>query len=178
MAMVSVIPGNYDPAFIFAKAGVANHYGYDEQEDRTYKLGYRVEDGEAVVAAIESFPVDYLEVALPLKLAEISAERDVRIRNFSFNGFHIELDDETKANLTGAALGLMRNTSVESLDWSLGGGQFLNLPRDFVFALADAAFMHVQNTFTAHKMLCSMAEAAMNIEALTAINVTSDTYWP
>lgn len=177
MSSLSIIPLDYDIDFIIKNAGVINHYGFERKEDGIH-FRYQLDDLDAVTAKIDSYKVDYLSVMLPLAVANASYIRDERVKAFTFGGMTIELDDETKTNLNGCVLGLDRNASVEGINWSLGNGQFAYMDRATVYALADAAFMHVQQCFTAHKTIVEECMAAADIDQLAAVDVPNHAAWP
>lgn len=174
---VTFIPASWDVRYLFAKANTTLGYGYSLIGNGQARVEFASVDYAAVVAAITAYPVAYLEVAVPKKLAEISAERDKRIKQFTIGGMTIPLDDETKLNLDCAALGLMRNEDVLSLDWSLGEGEFVTLPRAVIFAMADGGFRYVQHCFSAHRQLATEAKAAADIDALALVDQTDDARW-
>lgn len=176
MTSQSTIPAYYNTAFIFAKAGVTNHFGYNEGEEETV-LRYRIEDYDAVQAALASYPVDYLSVMVPAMLEEVAARRDQIVQSFTFNGMPVALNDKTIANLTAATVGLERNAGVEAINWAISKEVFVSIPRAAMFAMADAAFNHVQNAFTAQMTIAQEIVAATDIEALRVIDIAGHAAW-
>lgn len=177
MSTLSILPAYYDLPFIIEKAGVLNHYGYETKEDG-FHFRYLVDDYDAVQAAIASYPTDYVAVMRPGLIHLVSKFRENKVASFSFGGMTIPLNLETVGNLTAAAYGLERNGAVESLEWSLGKGAFVTLPRTTVFALADAAFTFVQGCFKAQKAIVTEIMSAPDIEVLRAINIAEHEAWP
>lgn len=170
----SIIPHGYDIVWIGEKLGL-NFTGWAPRAEGVH-VSYPEHKFEELTALVDNYEVAYLEKALPLKLAEVSVQRDLHIKGFVFSGIHVELDHETKTNLASAVLGLTRNPSVEVIHWSLGDSNFILLPRDLIFALADAAFMYVQNCFTRHYTLSQECRAATTLTELGAIDITAG--WP
>jgi hypothetical protein len=171
------IPREYDLAFISAATGI-NFDGRVEHENHT-RVTYMDPDGtrfDIVSQAIENYEVDYLPVHRPTRIAEVRKIRDEKIGSFTFGGMPIELDLETKVNITGAVSGLERNPDVLGLDWSLGDGEFVFLDRATMFGLADAAFLHVQACFTHAKDLVASLKAATTCSEIDAVDVTVG--WP
>lgn len=172
----TTIPADWDIKFLL-RDGMSFGYSVSDEHDGQVRLRVHAWDLDKVTAAVASYPTDYLAVLLPPKLAAISAERDRRIQSFTFGGKAIPLDESTKLNLDCAALGLMRNTSVAALDWSLGNGEFITLPRDVILAMADAAFLQTQHLFSKHHAICEAVKTAHTIDELNAINEKDDATW-
>jgi hypothetical protein len=173
----SNIPKGYDVDFISTQSGVLFD-GRSEQAEHT-RVTFMDSDGsnlDLVAQAVANYGVDYLTIRRPKRIAEVSKLRDEKIGGFIFNGMPIELDLETKANITGSVSGLDRNPDVTGLDWSLGDGEFVFLDRASLYALADAAFLHVQGCFTHAKTLVTDLKAAADCTALDAIDITVG--WP
>jgi hypothetical protein len=160
---ISILPSTYDVQYIVEKAGLYNHYGYEPHEDGIH-LVYPIASYEEVISAIQSYEVDYLEIMLPKKLDEIDTKRKAT------------LDTTTVANLTGAVVGLERHPDRPCINWQYGAGKFFAIPRDMMFAMADAAFAYMQSCFDHAKQLTERALAAQNITELGAVNV--DAGWP
>lgn len=171
------IPASYDQDFIIEKAALVSGYGFSPPVNGIVTINFYGDGYNRTLTVVEGYPTAYLEKALPAKLAAISAERDRRIRNFTFNGFVLDLEGDTKRDLADAALGLTRNTDVLSIEWSLGGGKFTTLTRDELLAIADAAFKHVQTTFAGHRKLADRAKAALNIDELALVNENDPLQW-
>jgi hypothetical protein len=173
------VPADWDVRFLFRKARTVQGFGLGgiREEDGQLAVEFHAPDYAAVMASIESYPVDRLEVDLPAKLAAISAERDRRIRNFEFMGVRLDLEGDTKRDLADAALGLMRNPDVEGIDWSMGGGEFVFLSREALLGLADLAFRHIQQTFAGHRRLAVAAKAAADIHQLALVDEMDATFW-
>jgi hypothetical protein len=176
MSSLSILPVHYDVPFIIKQADVTNHYGWKDAPDGIH-FRYQFEDHVRVQEAIEQYPVSYLTVMVPEMLLTVSEIRDERIKAFTFGGMTIEIDSETKTNLNGCVIGLDRQPEVAGINWSLGNGEFIFLDRTTVYALADAAFMHVQRCFTAHKAIVDEIKAAANIGVLTTIDIANHPAW-
>ena len=172
-----LLDADVDLAFLFSKVDGFRGHGIVTNQDGKITVQIDGRDFAAVSAAAEAYPSLYLEVALPAKLAAISAERDRRIKSFTFGGFSLDLEGDAKRDLADAAFGMTRNPDVAGIDWSLGAGAFLFLSRDMLLALADAAFLHIQLTFAGHRRLADAAKAAANIAALAAVDERADASW-
>lgn len=170
------IPASWDIPFLL-RHGTSFDYSVSSETNGTVRLQVHSWDLEKLTAAVTAYPTEYLTVCLSPKLAAISAERDRRIQSFTFGGQVIPLDDQTKLNLDCAALGLMRNTGVLAIAWSLGNGEFVTLPREVILGMADAAFMHTQGLFSRHQALAKAAKDAKTIDELKAIDETADASW-
>lgn len=172
-AAFNIIPAGYDIDYLAQTTGIAI-MGREAQGDGSVKITYSSpptsNNFENMTDAIENYPVTYLSVALPKKISQITMVRNEKIKAFTFGGTWIELDLETKANIVGVVSGLDRNPDVPGINWSLGGGNFVFLPRAHLYALADAAFLYIQGCFTHFRTLCETAQAAANIFELDSIN--------
>jgi hypothetical protein len=171
------IPLGYDVDFISEKTGV--HFDGRVEKTDHVRVTYMDSDGlnfDIVSQAISDYDVDYLPTRRPERIAEVVEIRDRKIGGFVFGGMPIELDLETKANITGAVSGLERNPDVMGLDWSLGDGEFVFLDRDTMFGLADAAFLHVQACFTHAKTLVTQLKAATTCTEADAVDISAG--WP
>lgn len=177
MTATSILPDYYDVPFILEAAGVTNHYGHIAHEDGIH-LHYLVEDFEAVQAARLAYPVAYRAVMVPDMIHEVSQTRERKLAVFAFNGIRVPLDMATIANLTASAVGLERDPDRQSINWSLGKGQFVTLNRAVVDALAKAAFAYVNDCFDAQKAIVEEIQSAADIEVLRAIDIASHEAWP
>lgn len=177
MSTLSILPKHYDIAFIIEKAGVVNHYGYETKDDGIH-FRYLVDDYDAVQSAITSYPVDYRARMVPNMLATVAHLRDERVLGFTFQGMPISLNDKTIANLTAATVGLERNPDVASINWAINAETFVELPREVVLAMADAAFRHVQRCFDAQKIIAQEIMTAPDIEVLRAMDLHDHAAWP
>ena len=169
-------PNHYDTTFIIEQAGVKN-YGYEVGETET-TLHFNGGDYEAIAAAIDAYPVAYKAVMAPAMIHTVSQTRERKLAAFSFNGMTVPLDLVTISNLTASAVGLERNPDRASINWSLGKGQFVTIPRAAMLALADAAFNYVNDCFDAQKTIVEEIQTAADIEVLRAIDIASHPAWP
>lgn len=172
---LSILPLNYDVEYIIQEAGVVNHFGYEEREDGIH-FKYRLDDYDAIQVELDVYETKYLEVALPAKIEECIELRRQKVLDFTFGGLPIELNQETQTNLTGSVLGLERNPQVPGMDWHMGDGVYIFIPRDDLMAIADAAFVHIQQTFSNQKRLLDLMRAAADIHELEAIDLEEG--WP
>jgi hypothetical protein len=171
------IPADWDVDYIIRQARLTHGFGVGPAEDGVITINFYGGDYEAALRAVEAYPTAYVAECLPKKLRAISDERDRRIRNFMFGPFTIDLEGDAKRDLADAALGLMRNERVAGIDWSLGDGEFIQIPRDTLLQMADAAFVHVQSTFSGHRRLAERAKAATTVDELKAVNELNDANW-
>lgn len=175
----SNIPIGYDVNFI-AQYCAIQITGFTQLQDGSTQITYRNPDGsgnfERVSQTIDNYAVEYLPVALAAKIADISALRNEKIQAFTFMGMTVVLDVEAKGNIVGAVAGLDRNPDVPGVDWSLGGGVFIFLPRQVVYALADASFLYVEGCFTTSKELVATCKACQDINELAGVDITQG--WP
>lgn len=175
----SNIPAGYDVDFIARHCGI-QVTGFVQLQDGSTQITYRNPDGsgnfEMVSQTIDNYAVEYLPVALTSKISEISSLRNEKIQAFTFMGMTVVLDIEAKANIVGAVAGLDRNPDVPGVDWSLGGGSFVFLPRYIVYGLADASFLYIENCFTTSKELVATCKACADINELAAVDITQG--WP
>lgn len=161
--------------YIIQKAGVTNHFGWELKEDGIH-FKYRFDDHDAVQSVLNTYPVDYLAVALPRVIDAITEKRKQSILGFTFGGLPVELDQTTQTNLVGAAVGMTRNPSITHLDWHLGYGVFTTLPRDLLLAIADASFAYIQDCFSRQRQLTEAAVLAKDIFELKDIDIHAG--WP
>jgi hypothetical protein len=176
----SKLPMIYDIDFISNRAGVTNHFGFEVLTDpdtgvEEKHFGYLVKDFDAIQEAIDAFPVEYAAILRPLKIKKIISTRKEKIKEFTFAGLTIELDHISESRISGAALFLMRNESVPGINWDIGEGTFIEIPREFFLMLADAAGQYVQHCFNHSRDLVAAAIAAEDIFALEALEI--DTGW-
>jgi hypothetical protein len=174
-AALSILPSDWDIDFFLSLTGVTNHYGYDVEQDGIH-FRYLATDYDTVIAAVNAYPVQYLTVMRPSVLTNLSEERKRRIENFTYHGTPVPLDPESRANLTGAALGLTRNVDVDSIHWKIANGVYATLPRNTILDLADQAFRYVEECFTHEKDIATDIMAATDINVLGAIQI--DQGWP
>jgi hypothetical protein len=173
------VPPGYDIDFIARHCDIVIT-GREQLLNGATRITYRSTDGsgsfDKVSQTIENYAVEYLPVALEQKISQISDMRANKIKEFTFMGMLIELDLEAKTNLVGAVAGLDRNPNVPGLDWSLGGGVFIFLPRQIVYMIADASFLYIEGCFTTARTLGTQCKACQNINELAAVDINSG--WP
>lgn len=177
MSTLSILPAHYDLEFIIKGANVINHFGYEMKADGIH-FRYQVDDYDAVQSVIASYRTTYCAVMAPRLIDFVSKTREAKLAAFQFNGMTIPLDLVTSANLTGSAVGLTRDQNRLSVNWSLGKGQFVTIPRKAMLALADAAFAFVNDCFDAQKIIVEQIKAAADIEELRLIDIAGHEAWP
>jgi hypothetical protein len=176
MPVNSTVPGHYDPIFLRNSAKVYNNFGSERNLSGGLDLVYPVADYDAMQAAIARYPVEHLAIELPERVDAIVALRKVKMEAFQFMGMTIGLDPDTRGNLTGACLGLMRSPDIPHIDWQVTPGMFVAIPREVVMAMADSAFRYIQACFTHARVLTDAVQAAKDINELAAIDINKG--WP
>jgi len=169
------IPADYDPLFIRDQAGAAMAFGYEARGEVT-DIVFALDKFDAIQEAVAAYPVAHLAVELPPLIELIADYRRAAIEKFKLGDATIALDPETRSNLTGAALGLMRCPDILEIDWQVQPGVWTSLPREMVLGMADAAFRYVQACFTRARELTQLAQAAKDIYELRAIDPSEG--WP
>ena len=171
---ISILPKSYDIEYIIEQAGVVNHYGFEEREDGIH-FKYRLDDYDAIQNELDVYPTKYLAIALPKRIDELIELKKQKVLGFTFGGMPIVLDETTLTNISGCVLGLERNP-VDGIDWHLGQGVYIFIPREQMFAIADSAFLHVQGCFSRQKRLMNDLREAKDIFELDDIDLNTD--WP
>jgi hypothetical protein len=176
VASFSIIPGHYDPAYIFEKAGVTNNYGFEPLSDGTIKIGYTTGDENKIVAAVVAYPVTYSdEVVRPRMLTALAAERYKHQQSTMFNGQRLPCDLVSLVMVNGAMTRMQLPGAPESIRWKLNG-RFIPLDLTSVIAIGTAMADHVQACYEYEGDLAARIEAAPDIIALAAIDITEG--WP
>jgi hypothetical protein len=172
MPSFSIIPGTYDPSFIFEKAGVTNHFGYEAQPDGTLKIGYTTGDENAVLAAIDAYPVTYAdEVARPGLLAQLAAKRYEEQQSATFNGQTVPCDLVSLVMVNGAMTRLSLPGAPATVRWKLNG-TFMDLDLATITAIGTAMADRIQACFDRESELAAQINAAADIDALALIDIT------
>lgn len=174
----STYPSHYDSDWIRDQVK-PTYYGFNNDEGGSatrFEVPARFYD--ALLEAVNGYQVDYLAVLLPLTLSRLSRIRDDKIASFTFYGMTIPMDRATRGDLGDLIAGLTRNPGRTHSTWSLGGGEFVKMPRDVVFALGDAAFNYVQDCFDAHEAIADDLKAAVTVNDLRAIDLDQHEAWP
>jgi hypothetical protein len=175
----NTVPVGYDIDFIARFSGVIIT-GRSQNGDGSTEITYRNPDGsgnfERVSQTIDNYAVEYLPVALTAKIADIQSLRNTKIQAFTFMGMTIVLDLEAKSNIAGAVIGLDKNPDVAGLDWSLGNGNFIFIPREMMYALANSSFLYIEACFSHAKELINACKACTDIHQLVAIDTSLG--WP
>jgi hypothetical protein len=171
-------PSHYDSEYIREKVAPA-YYGFaNEPDGQTTKFSVPARFYDALLDVVNSYQLAYREVLLPRSLDELSRLRDSKIASFQFQGMTIPMDRATRGDLGDLISGLERNRQRTHSTWSLGGGEFVKMPRDAVFALGDAAFNYVQDCFEAHEAIAQALKAAATVDDLRAIDLDQHEAWP
>lgn len=89
----------------------------------------------------------------------LSARRDAAIEDFTFAGMQIRLTPETRANITGAVLGVTVG-QTQDVHWQISPTQFIDLKAQQILALGIATHAHVEACFTNTRTLAALVEAS------------------
>lgn len=169
------LPLDHDAEFIRREAGVKPWAIYIK--DGFKVMEYDEESEAAVMELVEAYNERYLPEAKAKALRRASDERDRRIRDFTFMGLAIELDDYTQMSITKLEAGMEKNPNLASFAYSLGGGEFVTLTRDAIDALTIAAFAHGQAKFSAHAAVAGEIKAATTLAELMSVEVETNEAW-
>lgn len=107
------------------------------------------------------------------KISEAAKLRDL----FIVEGFYpkpfnvkVKLDEAAEARLTGAKAYLADNPE-ETIYWSLGAGNIIQLTRGIINAIANQAGAHVQRGFRIYGQICQLINSLTSIEALDELDI-------
>jgi hypothetical protein len=176
----AAIPAHWDTAWldqrIRALAGVTFTVSFAETE-AGYSVRYHGSNVAKFSEIVEGYPTDYLPTLRKRAIAKIVETRRAKVKVLRFGGMTLEMDPGTETRIAGAALYLQLAPDVQSLNWDASGeGDFVELSRDQVFALALAAGGHVQGVFDRAKALTDGVMAATSTE--DAVFGQIETGWP
>lgn len=181
------LSNSIDAAFLAQLANLGKAWGSQANPDgTTQQFAFETIRFDAVEAAIEAYPLAYLEHAKTKKLEEIA---DIRRVKEIQGPMGLALDDKTVARLTAAATGLMIDQTMTGIQWEVTRGNFTTMPREIVLGLAVQAVRHVQACFTRVSVLTNLVKAVGldhqiaplealedSIEALDTLDINSG--WP
>lgn len=177
------IPDTYDLDFIRGKIGQTLGWATVPGDIPGHvKVVMAGADMARAAALVDSYPVDYLAVALPKKLAALSAERDRRLQAYPCQipggpVIPIPITVESKVDMAGTREMLKERPNKAGVNWSLGGGNTIFIPRDMAIDVSLAMAEYISDHFDAYTRLVGLAKAAPNITALAAIDETADASW-
>lgn len=175
--MRSNIDGSWDAAFIFAQAGLTNHFGYELEADGTITIGYPMAFTDAVLAAIAAYPVAFAEQRKkPEMLDAIGVIRSERIRAFDVSPLSLVLDYETEGRIGRAVQWLEKRPARQFVNWDLGGRNYTKIPRDQMMTLGLAVGDYIQDCFDYSEQLATAVRAAPDIVELGKIDLHAG--WP
>lgn len=174
MATITIIPLDYDYEWIMSKAGT-KAYGVSEEEDG-FHIHYNKESFESVSSELENYKINYLLIAVPSAIQKVTDLRKEKILKFNFNGLELNLDYETESRITGAVVFLDKNPDIKYLNWDLGMGNFMQIDKDTLYALATATGKYVQGCFNHSKYLIDSIKESKDLDDLNAIDIESG--WP
>jgi hypothetical protein len=114
-----------------------------------------------------------------LKEAALKALADRRWRaetgGISVNGSPVATDERSQAKFVGACLAATLDANY-SVQWKLIDGSFTTLDHDQIIAIAQAVRSHVQACFDHEATLAGAIQAAVDEQALAAIDIEAG--WP
>lgn len=118
-------------------------------------------------------PLDQLQAQ---RLAALADERWRReVGGTVVNSVPILTDRESRSILTGAYVQAMSNPTF-SIRWKVAPGIFTTLDASTIIAIGDAVSAHVQACFDREDTLSGQILAAIDADALTAIDIAAG--WP
>lgn len=139
-----VIPSSINTTFLAKLANLDGRWGREDDTPTTQIFGFMTMDIDAVEKALADYPAAYLAHRKNQKLEDLAAVR----KTHEMNGPQgIYLDDKTVQRLTAAAVGLMIDTTRETVRWEMQRGVFATFTRTQVLGLAAASVGHVQACF-------------------------------
>jgi len=179
--VTSIIPGGRDPLFVRDQAGVANHFGYEDQPNGEILLVYPVDAFDAVQAVLTDYDGLFLrERLIPAALERAWQLRKDNMARMKIRDMVLILDDTTIDRLTQASSLIdkarERGVPLEVIDWELTKGTFVSWPVDLVQEVAFEAGMHIQRTFSHQKALYVRIRACGSAGELAAIDL--EDVWP
>lgn len=111
------------------------------------------------------------------RTAAARAEFDARVAaGMPWQGRVLQIDDVSRANLSGAALRAERGTLPEPFYWTMADNSDLALDAAGMLAMAEAAMDHYYTLKRHYEGLRAAVAAAPDAEALAAIDLTAG--WP
>jgi hypothetical protein len=129
-------------------------------------------------AALGNTPAPAITLA-ELKEEALKALADRRWRaetgGISVNGSPVATDERSQAKLVGACLAATLDANY-SVQWKLIDGSFTTLDHDQIIAIAQAVRSHVQGCFDHEATLAGAIQAAVDEQALAAIDIEAG--WP
>lgn len=175
------IPRSWDYEFFVQLIGVQQPYGLveDPENEDEYTFKFFGDAYEAVMTAVETYPVAYLEVLQPKALARIAEIGKAKVKVFTFAGMTMELDDITEGRIGRAVQWLERPAQAEvtHVNWDRGVGNFVTIPKAVMFAMGDACGAHIQAMVNKRKELTDRVLAAEDINDPIFADIET-TVWP
>lgn len=111
-----------------------------------------------------------LEVAITIKLNELSSIRQTKETNFVFNGTEIYLDQLTQARINGAVTGFAYRPD-EIISWEVTRGNFMDFDKTTMEALGVAAWEHVKRCYEIVKAITEQIKACTTLQEIDNINL-------
>lgn len=170
------IPADHDEELIVREAGLIKYAIEKPANGGPTKIGYDIDDYDALNAAIENYPALLLADRKVQKLSTLSARRVQAEETFTFNGIPIVLNESTQARIAGANMGYQLNPEAGPIEWQRAKGVFVTLTKAHIQALGLAAWEHVQVCFVNAKSLSQSVADATSIEDLN--NIDFEDGWP
>lgn len=111
------------------------------------------------------------------RLEDIADRRRLAAQNFSLpGGGSMRLDPDTENAIAKAIQGLERQPVGATILWEISRGVVMPLDLPALYAIGDAAFLHVQACFARVATLTAEVMAAEDEAALEAIDINAG--WP
>lgn len=141
----------------------------------TSEAGGVVDDaGEWRIAVTAlDWPLDQAKAKMLAKLADVRWQHEVG--GTTMGGMHIQTDRETRANYVAAAMAASTDPTF-AVTWKLINGTFVNLDGAQIQAAMGAVLAHVRDCYANEQAIALQVEAAADLDALRAIDLTSG--WP
>ncbi len=116
--------------------------------------------------------------------ADVNRERDTRIQSgFTFAGKDYDFDDQSKANISGAALNafmaIVAGAQVADLRWHLGANDFAWIAQDNTLTTMDAqTVVAFGQAAASHETAHIFAARALKEANPIPTDYVDDAYWP
>ena len=117
-----------------------------------------------------------LAEAKTARLEALAARRKIASQNFTFNGMALRLDPDTENAISKAIQSLARQPEGTVINWEVSRGIIVPFNLATLYAIGDAAFLHIQACFTNVAAKTTLINAAETIEAVNAVDL--ETGWP
>ena len=181
MVFTHTFPIDWDLDYITNKAGIVTQYSTSKNEaESTQQLDYvgEQEQYDAMVAILESYPVDYArDVLKPRLLANVAAKRWAEQQATIFNGMSVPADHNTISTIAAKVVLMDKNPDgPQTVRWKVPGTNgnpdtWVTFDMAGLVALGATIDAHVQACFMREEELAQQINAATTVEELEAIDV-------